>query len=148
MKSSEKIKSYVEWLSAEELHYDSQNWMSKLNFAKDEQRFLQNLIKDYTLDLLDAKVFNKVKPAISDLKELENEHEQLHKKVKLHENQLQIMVDDVDQLKMEEAYVKTHMNLTIEVNNYFEKYQSVKTAIFNIISSVMKNRKQKRLLKP
>jgi hypothetical protein len=148
MKSSEKIKSYVEWLSAEELHYDSQNWISKLNFAKDEQRFLQNLIKDYTLDLLDAKVFNEVKPAISDLKELENEHEQLHKKVKLHENQLQIMVDDVDQLKMEEAYVKTHMNLTIEVNNYFEKYQSVKTAIFNIISSVMKNRKQKKLLKP
>jgi len=148
MKSSEKIKSYVEWLSAEELHYDSQNWMSKLNFAKDEQRFLQNLIKDYTLDLLDAKVFNEVKPAISDLKELENEHLQLHKKVKLHENQLQIMVDDVDQLKMEEAYVKTHMNLTIEMNNYFEKYQSLKTAIFNIISSVMKNRKQKRLLKP
>ena len=148
MNSKDKIKSYVEWLSAEELHYDSQDWMSKLSFAKDEQRFLQNLVKDYTLDLLDSKIFNEVKPAISDLKEVENNHDPLFQKVKLHENQLQIMVDEVDQLKMEEAYVKTHMDLTIEVNNYFEKYQSVKTKIFDIITKVMKSRKQKRLLKP
>lgn len=148
MNSKDKIKSYVEWLSAEELHYDSQDWMSKLSFAKDEQRFLQNLVKDYTLDLLDSKIFNEVKPAISDLKEVENNHSLLFQKVKLHENQLQIMVDEVDQLKMEEAYVKTHMDLTIEVNNYFEKYQSVKTKIFEIITKVMKSRKQKRLLKP
>ena len=148
MKTKDKIKSYVEWLSAEELHYNTQNWMSKLDFAKDEQAFLDHLITDYTIDLVDSTVFNKIKPAINDLKDVENRFNTLYKKVSLHQNQLQIMIDDVDQIKMEEAYVKTHMNLTIEVNTYFERYQSVKTKIFDIISSVMKKKKQKRLLKP
>ena len=148
MKSKDRIKTYVEWLSAEELHYNSQNWVSKLSFAKDEQRFLQNLVKDFTLDLLDAKVFDEIQTVVGNLKDVQNEFSKLFKKIELHKNQLQIMVDDVDQLKMEEAYVKTHMSLTIEVNNYFEKYQSVKAKVFDIVSSVMKKRKQKRLLKP
>jgi hypothetical protein len=148
MKPRDKIKNYIEWLSAEELHCDSQDWISKLSFAKDEQVFLNHLITDYSLDLLDSQVFREVRPIIEMLEEVENNHVQLFKRVKLHDNQLQIMVDDVNQLKMEEAYVETHLNLNIEVNEYFEKYQSVKTSIFNIISSVMKKRKQKRLLKP
>lgn len=148
MNAKNKIKSYVEWLSAEELHYNSQNWMSKLSFAKDEQRFLQNLVKDYTLDLLDSKIFNDVQFAVNELKEAQDEIIELFKKIELHKNQLQIMVDDVDQLKMEEAYVDTHMSLTIEVNNYFKKYETIKTKIFDIISSVMKKRKRKRLLNP
>ncbi len=148
MKSKNGTKRYVEWLSAEELHGQSQNWISILNFSKDEQKFLDNLITNFTLDLLDSKVFNKVQKAIIELRDVENEFTQLFKKVKLHGSQLQIMVDDVDQLKMEEAYLVTHKNLTIEIHKYLAKYQSVKTKIFNIVSSVIRKKKKKRLLKP
>lgn len=140
--------NYVEWFTAEELRNSSQNWLSRLNFVKDEQLFLNNLIKDYTLDLLDSKIFPEIKPAINSLREIEYEVKGLQKKIGLHANQLQIMVDDVDQLKMENAYLKTHADLREEISAYFEKYQSTKAKIFGTISSVMKKKKQNRLLKP
>ena len=161
MKQKTRKKTYVEWLSAEDLHNNSMSWLSKLRFSKDEQRFLDNLIKDYTLDLLDSKVFNEVKPTVNSLKDIEEEEEALEemetiedeveellKKVELHENQLQIMVDNIDQLKMEDAYIATHFELSVEVQAYDKKYEAIKAEIFRIISSVMKKRKQDRLLKP
>lgn len=146
MKTSGKQIKYNEWLSADELHNNSQTWLSKLRFAQGEQTFLNNLIKDYTLDLLDSKIFPEVKPSINSLQKMQHELAVLLKKIILHEKQLQIMVDDVDQLKMENAYLDTHVELTTDVNVYFKEYEGVKTKIFNIISSVIKKRKRKRLL--
>ena len=34
----------VEWYSAERMHEMSKNWLSDLNFIKDEQVFLEELI--------------------------------------------------------------------------------------------------------
>ena len=136
----------MEWLSAEELHNDSRNWRSHLEFTKDEQLFLNDLIGSHVLDLVDSEAFKKASPLLTSLEKMEKDWTILFKKVQLHENQLQIMVDDVDQLKMEEAYLTTHMELTNEVEAYFAKYRSVKTKIFRLISSLIKKRKQKRLL--
>ena len=146
MNTKNQKRKYVEWLSAEELHHESLGWVSALHFAEDEQRFLNNLVKENTLDLVDAKVFKEVKPVIAKIDTLEKKLKTLLKQVQLHENQLQIMVDDVDQLKMESAYLETHMDLSREVLDYFEAYRASKTKIFKIISSVMKKRRQKRLL--
>ena len=85
-------------------------------------------------------------PVIASLDDAEKELKTLLKKVQLHENQLQIMVDEVDQLKMEDAYMETHADLTVEVHDYFKEYRIAKTKIFKIISSIMKKRRQKRLL--
>ena len=56
------------------------------------------------------------------------------------------MVDDVNQEKMEEAYLDTHNDLAMEVQDYFETYRDSKTKIFDIVSNVIKRKKQKRLL--
>ncbi len=141
-----KLKKYMEWLSAEELHNDSRNWRSHLEFTKDEQLFLNDLVGSHVLDLVDSEAFKKASPLLTSLEKMEKDWTNLFKKVQLHENQLQIMVDDVDQLKMEEAYLTTHMELTNEVETYFKTYRSVKTKIFRLISSLIKKRKQKRLL--
>ncbi|UOY09006.1 hypothetical protein L0P88_10830 [Muricauda sp. SCSIO 64092] len=141
-----KLKKYMEWLSAEELHNDSRSWRSHLEFTRDEQQFLNDLIGSHVLDLVDSKVFKKASPLLTSLEKMEKDWTTLFKKVQLHENQLQIMIDDVDQLKMEEAYLTTHMELTNEVETYFKTYRSVKTKIFRLISSLIKKRKQKRLL--
>ena len=141
-----RLKKYMEWLSAEELHNDSRNWRSHLEFTKDEQLFLNDLIGSHVLDLVDSEAFKKASPLLTSLEKMEKDWNNVFKRVQLHENQLQIMVDDVDQLKMEEAYLTTHMELTNEVETYFETYRSVKTKIFRLISSLLKKRKQKRLL--
>lgn len=146
METNKKKKQYQEWLSAEEMHEESQRWSSALKFTKDEQRFLDNMIKDYTLDLLDNLTFDKVKEAVEALSASEKDLANLLKKVQLHENQLLIMVDDVDQIKMENAYIATHDVLSKEIDTYFTRYRKAKSTIFDIISAIMKKKKQKRLL--
>lgn len=139
-------KTYHEWLSAEEMHEESKRWLSMLFFAKDEQRFLDNMIKDFTLDLIDTTIFDEVKDIVESLNSVEKELLKVIKKVRLHENQLEIMTDDVNQIKMENAYVETHMELAKEIDTYFMDYRSAKTSVFEIISAIMKKKKQKRLL--
>ena len=139
-------KTYIEWLSGEELHQESLSWNSELKFARDEQRFLNDLIKENTIDLVDAKIFDRVKPVVSSLDKSEKRLKPLLQKVQLHENQLRIMVDEVDQLKMERAYLETHAGLADELANYFREYKNTKSEIFKIISNIMKKRRQKRLL--
>ena len=80
------------------------------------------------------------------LNKSEKELVDLFKKVQLHENQLQIMVDDVNQNRMENAYLDTHADLEKEMERYFIKYREAKNIIFDIVSQVIKRKKQKRLL--
>lgn len=146
METKSNKRKFREWFSADELHEESKKWFSELQFAKDEQQFLNHMVKDYTLDIIDSDMFKTVQPVVETLKRSENELVELLKKVRLHENQLQIMVDDVNQEKMEAAYLDTHNDLAMEVSDYFVKYRGYKTNIFDIVSNVIKRKKQKRLL--
>jgi hypothetical protein len=68
------------------------------------------------------------------------------KKMQAHENKLEIMIDDVDQLELEKAYRDTHRELTGTMDHYKEDYREIKTALFKLVSGVLKKEKQKRLL--
>ncbi len=146
MKTKIQKGTFREWLTAEELHEESKKWSSELKFAKDEQKFLNSMVKDYTLDIIDSDMFNTVQPVVEALSKSEKELVDLFKKVQLHENQLQIMVDDVNQNRMENAYLDTHADLEKEMERYFIKYREAKNKIFDIVSQVIKRKKQKRLL--
>ncbi|MFH6602718.1 hypothetical protein ACEZ3G_04465 [Maribacter algicola] len=137
---------YIEWLSAEEMHGASKKWMSELSFIKDEQLFLNDLVKSYTLQLIDSEVFNKSQKIIDRISKAESEVITLMKRVQSHENLLEIMVNDVDELKMEKAYLETHWELTDKIERYMVDYRNLKVALFKVISRLMKKDKQKRLL--
>ncbi len=146
MKTKKTQQRYTEWLCPEEMHEASLNWFSELKFMRDEQFFLNNLIKSYTLQLTDSSVFKKSKEVVGHLQKIEQELVPLFKKVQVHENQLEIMIDDVDQLKMEKAYLETHKELKFEMRNYSARYRKIKEALFKVVTTVMKKNKQKRLL--
>lgn len=146
MNTKEHKKNYVEWLSPEEMHDMSIKWFSELMFIKDEQFFLNNLIKSYTIQLTDKEMFSTSKDLVTALLDAEKEVVSLMKKVQLHNNQLEIMIDDVDQLKMEKAYKATHNELLSAVNAYGIRYRAIKERLFKLVSKVMKLDKQKRLL--
>ena len=52
MNIQEKRHRYIEWISPEDMHAETVEWMSELRFAKDEQQFLNGLVKHYTLQLV------------------------------------------------------------------------------------------------
>ena len=146
MKAIQKEAKYVEWVNADVMHKTSKNWLSDLLFVKDEQLFFEDLIKSYTLQLIDTKHFPKSKKIIEMLSELQKETKKLINTIKVHESGLTIMVDKIDQLKEEENYKNEHRKLTISVSEYFENYKSVKKQLFKLIKTILKQKKQKFLL--
>ncbi len=139
--------NYVEWLNADVMHSSSLRWLSELRFIKDEQRFLDDLVKSYTLHLIDSSHFEKSKKIVTTLSSLQSETTKLLKMVKAHESGLEIMVDDINQPLEEEAYKKTHQGLIVAIHEFFGRYRSLKTELFDLIKTILKEEKQKRLLK-
>ena len=146
METSKKKHRYTEWLSAEEMHEQSSSWMSELEFVREEQFFLNKLIKSHTIELLTPKLFDESKKLVQALSKVEKEVVRLMKKIQSHENLLEIMINDVDELKMEKAYLETHWTLSLEVKDYLINYRYLKSSLFSVITQLMKKNKQKRLL--
>jgi hypothetical protein len=147
MENGTQIKyEYIEWLSPEEMHQATLSWISELNFIRDEQRFLDTLVKSHTLQLTETEIFGKSRELVGEIVKAEKEVVTLMKKVQSHENLLEIMVDDIDQGKMEKAYRDTHRELTALVNGYLADYMKLKKRLFALLGKVLKKEKQKRLL--
>lgn len=141
-----KTYSYIEWLSADEMRQASLGWLSELHFCNDEQAFLNNLIRSYTVQLIDKKIFTESKKLINELSIYEKRLETLAEQIQAHESLLKIMLDEIDQFKMEKAYLETHNDLTVEINEYLENYRDLKKRLFILLSQVLRSQKQKRLL--
>ncbi len=137
---------YIETKSPDELHVESLNWISELKFIKDEQKFLEDLLKSYTIQLIENQNFSKNREIINDLTKIRKSGESLLKKLINHENELLILVDGIDQIKEEKHYRFLHSTYLLEVTNYFNDYKDIKKEIFSAIKEIMKHEKQKRLL--
>ncbi|WP_242084639.1 hypothetical protein [Aestuariivivens sediminis] len=141
MKSKEKKIKYGVWLNAEIMHNNSRKWLSELEFAKDEQLFFDDLIKSYTLQLIDSKYFSDTKKIIDRLSLLQNETETLIRTVRNHDKGISIMLDDSYEVEKEEAYKKKHGKLIVVVNSFMEKYKTLKSELFTLIAEILKDHK-------
>lgn len=146
METKEINAKYDVWLNAENMHRDSRNWLSELDFAKDEELFLDDLIKSYTLQLIDSKHFAESKKVIDKLSKIQKETDSLLEIVKNHEKGLKIMVDGINEFDKEKAFKNKHVKLIINVKNFLDRYKTLKSELFTVVKGVIKEGKQKRLL--
>ncbi|MEW7290024.1 hypothetical protein [Aquimarina sp. 2304DJ70-9] len=146
MKAKEPNVKYVEWQSPDELHEAALTWVSELKFIKDEQHFLDDLMENYALQLISEKIFEKSKKVVNDLAEERKGLEPLLKEIINHHNALTILVDGKDQPVEEKQYKEDHRALVIKVSQYLNNYKDTKRKIFELIKTIMKQGKQKRLL--
>ena len=146
MKTKQKDSKYVAWLSTETMHNASRKWLSELEFIKDEQLFFDDLVKSYTLQLIDSKYFDKSKNIVSQIGEIQIETNKLIEALKKHERELKIMVDGLNQIDLENEYKDKHGKLIIIVSEFLEKYRILKSQLFTLVKSIIKEGKQKRLL--
>jgi len=146
MKSTYTNAKYLEWLSAETMHKNSIEWLSDLEFMKDEQLFFDDLIKSYTLQLIDLKHFKESKRIIDTLSKLQKRTNLLIESIKTHKNDLKIMVDGIDQPKEEEGYKSAHRSLIVKINGFVKEYRVLKTEFFSLMKNIKKEEKQKHLI--
>ncbi|CAH8282342.1 hypothetical protein EV196_105263 [Mariniflexile fucanivorans] len=146
MKTKEVKVKYEAWLNTETMHNSSVKWLSELKFAKDEQLFFDDLIKSYTLQLIDSKHYKESKKIIDKLSDFQTKTDSLIKTIVEHEKGLKIMADGINQIEQEEIYKKEHGKLIIVVSYFLEKYRALKAKLFSHIKSIIKEGKQKLLL--
>ncbi len=146
MKNTQTSTKYVEWLSAEEMHAASKEWLSELEFIKDEHLFLDDLIKSYTLQLIEPNKFAGNKEIIDAINNSQKRNNTLIDAVKVHENELHIMVDGVNQTDEEDAYKQGHRDLILKINDFLKYYRSLKIQLFEIIKKIKKDEKIRLLI--
>lgn len=146
MKTTQKRNKMVEWLNAENMHEASKRWLSELNFAKVEHLFLDDLIKSYTLQLIDTKHFSESKNIREQLVKIEKKINLLIRVINTHEKKLNVMVDAIEQPELEDFYKKEHRDLIIKMSRFSKQYNALKTNLFDVIRTIMKEGKQGRLI--
>jgi hypothetical protein len=146
MKTIHTNAKHTEWLSADEMHYESKKWLSELEFCKEEQLFFEDLIRSYTLQILDNKHFEVSKKLIEKLTKIVKQTQTLINAVKSHERELTIMLDGIDEIEEETAYRNEHRNLIELISEFKKRNQTLKMKLFDLIKVVMKESKQKHLI--
>lgn len=146
MEAKDQKFSYLEWKSPEEMHISCLQWLSEMHFIEDEHVFLEDMLKEYTLPVLEAHLYEKAKNLITELSFLDKKRADLKGRLMSHRNQLEIMVDGKDQLEEESEYKDEHRRLKNEMGHFNQKYRNLKQEMFAVISKALRDQKQKRLL--
>lgn len=147
MKTKGNQLKYIEWPNAEDMHDNSRKWLSELEFIKDEELFFDDLIKLYTLQLTNSKHFTESKKIVDKLSKFHKKTDNLISMVKIHERKLKIMADGIDQLKEGDNYKEENQWFTKNLNQFLEKYRAFKVQLFYLLKGILKEQKQKLLLK-
>jgi hypothetical protein len=146
MKTIQINTKYIEWISAEEMHEASKKWLSELLFIADEHLFFQDLVKTYTLQLLNSEEFSDTVEIIDVLNRSQKLNNELIELVRDHEKGLEIMVDGVNEPKEESVYKIEHKQLVKTMSEFYKEFTDLKTQLFQITKSAIKKDKEERLL--
>lgn len=137
---------YIEWKTPDEMHFSSLQWKSELNFIKDEHRFFEDMLKEYTMPIIESRLFEVVRELIQQLDHSRKELGSLEQKVDAHSNRLQKLLEDIDEPREGRLYRDEHKELLNEVMHFSRQYKRLKKDIFNAVTKALKQQKQKRLL--
>ena len=72
---------------------------------------------------------------------IQEETHSLIKTIKNHDKGLGVMIDDSYEIEKEENYKKKHGKLMVVVNNFLEKYKTLKADLFTLITGIVKDEK-------
>ncbi|AUC81158.1 hypothetical protein [Lacinutrix sp. Bg11-31] len=137
---------FIKFHNPEDLHQDSLTCISQLLFKRDELDFLNELIKEHTLDLISEKTFEQSKAIATELVLLKKELKPLLFKVENHKNELQLLLDDVKVPNELEDYKEEHYKIMFEAIAFNTEFKTLKKRIYILIKNIMKANKSKRLL--
>lgn len=128
----------VQWSTPEELHEECMDWLSQLEFIRDEQRFLDEFISKYTIPLISLEGDNTSLPIVVKLLNDEKELNSLMDRVRSHNNTFEKLLETHIDVREKDAYKETHYYIKIAVFKYTADYRNMKSTLFKKIKEIMK----------
>ncbi|MFD0863836.1 hypothetical protein ACFQ1M_16590 [Sungkyunkwania multivorans] len=142
MKTSDSMALPSEKKRIEELHRDSLNWISELDFIKDEIRFFKKLLRSYSFEPTTPNLFEKLQLFRQQMQEVLNRNMEDLDLVRKHENHLSGM-QECDQLECDQAYLLEHDRLGEEIVGHLKKFKKLKKNIFEYTEGILKASRNK-----
>ena len=124
----------------ENLHWETQQWKSDLQFVQDEVMFIEQLLQSYVFEPNTPNLFERLQDYLARLNTFKEERQSVVKVLAKHENELGGMWEckDVD---CNGSYRKSHEDIRETVNNLKKKFSALKSEIFNYAGGILKKRK-------
>lgn len=136
---------FIEWRNTEGLHEDARQSISELNFLKDELLFLRSLVSEHALELIYGMSYEDTTKIGADLHTYSNRLQSLLKELKVHSNNLKVLLDDVEEPNELKNYKDRHYKLMLEIINLQGDIKTTKRTIFSMLGTILKKSKQKKL---
>ncbi len=127
------------------LHTITQKCIADLEFILDEQRFLQDLLSTFFIDLCKVELLPDTRVLNQSLAESSKKCNLLILELQTHEKHLATLLESIH-MKGEISYRESHKELITNFDQFVINNKSIKIRIFTIIKNIMKQHKQKLLL--
>jgi len=145
-----KTKMPKDWFgrskSIEELHHDSRNWLSEIEFINYEMTFLNKLLSSNYIDLLDSGYDKHIKELANKIVIEKKSGNALSKLILEHEKVLSDLIQ-TNSVTSNKNYLETHKKFEIENIIFLGRYKELKMEIFKIIERTMRKKGQKKFPK-
>lgn len=129
------------------LHSIMQKFFSELEFLQDEQRFIQDLLTTFFVDLCCVEMLANTRVLNIRISNLNTECNLLILELQTHEKLLATLLES-EHLKGENNFREEHKKMTDKFDQFIQKNRILKNQVFAIIKEIMKMHKQKKLLSP
>lgn len=145
MKTKQKKDWYGREKSIEELHDDTRNWTSEIDFITDEIRFLEHLLSYNYINCKEAGLSEQIEKIIKKIV-AEKIVGNTAKEVIQEQEKILSNLIKTNSVTTNKNYLDTHQKLDAEIHFYMKKYKDIKKEIFNIIETILKKKDQKKLV--
>lgn len=124
----------------EELHRASQQWKSMLRFIEDEMIFIDRLLNSYVFEPDTPNLFERLQNYLNRLKKSKSKKSRIERNILNHEGDLGGILECKDGIADKE-YCQSHDKLGVEVMDFVNDFQILKSEIFNYAGGILKKRK-------
>lgn len=137
----EKNKIKVEQEEKVELlHTETLNWKSSLYLVSDEIVFIENLLNSYLFEPNTPNLFERLQNYETRIKKSKEGKIVVMESIDRHQKDLGGMLECTD-YACDLSYYQKHEAIKAEVVDFLEKFQLLKSEIFNYAGGILKKRK-------
>lgn len=124
----------------QKFHLETQKWKSSFLLMNDELLFIEQLLHSYVFEPNTPNLFERLQDYLERLKHIKSDKTNMQKLIVQHENNLGGSIECKNNKFDEDVHVE-HEKLKANVANCLQKFQILKSEIFNYAGGILKRRR-------
>ncbi|AXT58149.1 hypothetical protein D1815_21175 [Aquimarina sp. AD1] len=123
-----------------DIHFDTLEWKSSLQFIEGELLFINQLLQSYVFEPTTPNLFERLQQFRQGIENIEKEISKLHQKIRKHESELGGMLE-CDTISCDHYYFDEHKELRNHFYNFYKNFRTLKSEVFQYAGGILKKNK-------